>query len=118
VALDPQTGAVLAMYSNPTYDPNPLASPSSTIQTEARLAYLAKDAEGFSPSLPIATAAIFPPGSTFKVITTARLRPPTAALELLGTGAHLHAAAQSNQKLCNDGNTHAGDDRTDAAAIV
>jgi len=60
VALDPQTGAVLAMYSNPTYDPNPLASPSSTIQTEARLAYLAKDAEGFSPSLPIATAAIFP----------------------------------------------------------
>jgi len=52
VALDPQTGAVLAMYSNPTYDPNPLASPSSTIQTEARLAYLAKDAEGFSPRCP------------------------------------------------------------------
>nr|MDT0667607.1 penicillin-binding transpeptidase domain-containing protein [Micromonospora sp. DSM 115978] len=26
VALDPQTGAVLAMVTSPTYDPNPLAS--------------------------------------------------------------------------------------------
>ena len=26
VALDPRTGAVLAMYSNPSYDPSPLAS--------------------------------------------------------------------------------------------
>ena len=30
VVLDPTTGAVLAMYSNPTYDPNPLAANDAT----------------------------------------------------------------------------------------
>ena len=109
VALDPQTGAVLAMYSNPTYDPNPLASPSSTIQTEARLAYLAKDAEGFSPSLPIATAAIFPPGSTFKVITTASVYDLQPQLSNFSAPVlTCTPLPQSNQKLCNDGNTPCG----------
>ena len=35
VVLDPTTGAILAMYSNPTYDPNPLAVNNATIEALA-----------------------------------------------------------------------------------
>jgi penicillin-binding protein A len=68
VALDPQTGAVLAMVTSPTYDPNKIAS--HDIEAADR-AYqeLAKD-----PDRPLANRAareIYPPGSTFKLVTAA-----------------------------------------------
>ena len=44
VAVDPSTGAVLADYSNPTFDPNVLASPDVTAEREA--GYADFDAEG------------------------------------------------------------------------
>jgi peptidoglycan glycosyltransferase len=52
VALDPRTGAVLAMYANPTYDNNHAAKPGPG-ESE------------FNNS----TQAAWPPGSTFKVVT-------------------------------------------------
>ena len=73
VALDPSTGAVRAMWSNPTYDPNPLASFDSK---ESRLHRDSLDPN--SPTSPLinkAAARSFPPGSTFKVAVA------TAALE-------------------------------------
>jgi penicillin-binding protein A len=51
VALDPRTGAVLVMYANPGYDDNQPFAPGST---------------QFNRS----TMARYPPGSTFKVVTT------------------------------------------------
>ena len=54
VALDPRTGAVLAMYSNPTYNPNKPNAPCSQIACQ----------------LNRATQGQYPPGSTFKVVTT------------------------------------------------
>jgi peptidoglycan glycosyltransferase len=54
VALDPRTGAVLAMYANPTYDDNNVDAKGPGIST-------------FNDS----TQAAFPPGSTFKVVTAA-----------------------------------------------
>jgi peptidoglycan glycosyltransferase len=70
VVLDPRTGAVLAMYSNPNYDPTPLES--GTFLTAA--AYWKKittpDAHHFEPLGLVATQQSFPPGSSFKVITT------------------------------------------------
>lgn len=68
VALDPRTGAVLGLWSNPTFDPNLLA----THDIEAgRAAYdLLSAAEG-KPLLPKAYQEIYPPGSTFKVVTGA-----------------------------------------------
>jgi penicillin-binding protein A len=66
VALDPQTGAVLAMVTSPSYDPNDIASHDID---EADDAYneLAKD-----PTRPLANRAareVYPPGSTFKLVT-------------------------------------------------
>jgi penicillin-binding protein A len=68
VAMEPKTGAILAMVSNPTFDPSPLASHDSDVQTAAwnRL----RDAPG-KPLLSRASQELFPPGSTFKMVTAA-----------------------------------------------
>ena len=66
VALDPRTGAVLAFYSWPTFDPNTV---SATDLESARAAKLVLDAAESVPLLTRAHREVFPPGSTFKVIT-------------------------------------------------
>lgn len=68
VALDPQTGAVLAFYSWPTFDPNAV---SNTDLDAARAAKVALDNAPGEPLLTSAHRQVFPPGSTFKVITAA-----------------------------------------------
>ena len=70
VVLNPNTGAILAMYGNPTYDPNPLASPSPAVQTKGRFLMLAKNGHGYDAFSSLAYAQRWAPGSTFKVITT------------------------------------------------
>jgi len=70
VVLDPQNGDVLAMYSNPSYNPTPLTSSNYDVESAAWKAINTKDAEGFPPLGLVATQQTFPPGSTFKVITT------------------------------------------------
>jgi peptidoglycan glycosyltransferase len=67
VALDPRTGAVLAMYSNPSFDPTPLASHQSAVVDTA---FAALNADPANPALPRAWRETYPPGSTFKVVTT------------------------------------------------
>ncbi len=64
IALDPKTGAILAMVSTPDYDTN---YDSLNKQWEA----LTKRDD--SPFLPRATMGLYPPGSTFKMITAAAL---------------------------------------------
>jgi peptidoglycan glycosyltransferase len=70
VVLQPSTGNVLAMVSNPTFDPNPLASTSLQAEQLAYFSYIQKDHEGFFPLRPIANRETFPPGSTMKVVTS------------------------------------------------
>jgi len=69
VALDPQTGRVLAMVSKPSYDPNLLAAHSTVGVLEAYTT-LTND-----PHKPLANRAIagdlYFPGSVFKTIVTA-----------------------------------------------
>jgi penicillin-binding protein A len=63
----PTTGAIAAMYSNPSFDPNPLVSQKADVQAEAWTNDLA---EPGNPLLAGAYDAINPPGSSFKVVTT------------------------------------------------
>jgi peptidoglycan glycosyltransferase len=68
VAIDPRTGAVQAMVSMPSYDPNPLAShDEKTFQ--ATFNRLNKDPD--KPLLNRAIGDTLPPGSTMKVIIAA-----------------------------------------------
>ncbi|MEA2447075.1 MAG: penicillin-binding protein [Actinomycetota bacterium] len=67
VALDPNNGEVRAMWSNPSYDPSPLASFESK---EAARYWKSLDPKSpKSPLISIATSGGYPPGSTFKTVT-------------------------------------------------
>jgi penicillin-binding protein A len=67
VVLNPTTGAIEAMYSNPTFDPNPLVSASSATQ---KAAWTALNAQPGNPLVAGSYAQVNPPGSSFKVVTT------------------------------------------------
>jgi peptidoglycan glycosyltransferase len=70
VVLNPTTGAIRAMYANPTFDPNPLAVNNSATESAAFKAANTQDpVTKFSPASSLAFQDIFPPGSTFKVVT-------------------------------------------------
>lgn len=68
VAIDPSTGAILAMVSTPSYDPSLLAL-HDTDAVNAAMKKLTDDPN--QPLLNRAIAQTYPPGSTFKVITSA-----------------------------------------------
>jgi penicillin-binding protein A len=71
VAIQPRTGAVLADYSSPSFNPNTLSQPNVTKEKAAGHAYFTTtDHEGFNPGYPMATFDSFQPGSTFKVVTS------------------------------------------------
>ncbi|MCB0947159.1 MAG: D,D-transpeptidase PbpA, partial [Mycobacterium sp.] len=109
VALEPSTGKILAMVSSPSYDPNLLATHDTDEQGKA-WTQLRDDPD--SPLTNRAIAETYPPGSTFKVITTA------AALQSgITDDAQLTAAPQtqlpnSTATLENYGGTPCGNGPT------
>lgn len=68
VALDPRTGAVLAMVSTPSYDPTPLVTHD---EAAAEDAYGVLSNDSSQPLLNRAAQETYPPGSTFKIVTAA-----------------------------------------------
>jgi len=89
VVIEVQTGAVVAMASNPTYDPNELDSN-----------WLSLNDDPNGPLLNRATQGLYTPGSTFKIITTAaalesgeftpksRFRDDTGTVDIYGFTVH------------------------------
>lgn len=60
VVLDPRSGAVLALASVPSYDPNDFDAEFSSLSTDSD-----------APLLNRAVDGLYPPGSTFKIFTAA-----------------------------------------------
>ena len=60
VVIEPKTGKILAIVSKPSYDPNDI---------EQSWEELSKDTNNESPLLSRASQGLYPPGSTFKLVT-------------------------------------------------
>jgi peptidoglycan glycosyltransferase len=58
IVLDPRTGAILAAVNRPTFDPNALAAQWNKLRSRAD-----------APLLDRALDGLYPPGSTFKMVT-------------------------------------------------
>jgi len=102
VVINVKSGAIEAMYSNPTFDPTGLASQSSTtvLQTYNAL----QPRTGQSPLVSRAFQYPFSPGSTFKVVTSSAVydhQPALAKIDYPVKGCI--PLPQSNQLLCNYG---------------
>ncbi|HVB05729.1 MAG TPA: penicillin-binding transpeptidase domain-containing protein [Acidimicrobiales bacterium] len=115
IAIDPRTGAILAMDGNPTFDPNQFSSHSAA---EVKQAYNQDyttyannhNAQG-APLTNQVTAALYAPGSTMKVITTAAIydRDPSLVNMVWPTESQTKLP-QSNLLLHNFGNEVCGGD--------
>ncbi len=69
VALDPRTGAILAMVSHPSYDPNQLASHNlDKVVANSEKLSTAKERPLVDRAI---NGDLYPPGSTFKVLVAA-----------------------------------------------
>ena len=68
VAVDPATGAILALVSKPSFDPNVLAGHSTSAVNQA---YRALIDDPTDPMINRALSEVYPPGSTFKLVDAA-----------------------------------------------
>ncbi|MEV0356095.1 penicillin-binding protein 2 [Nocardia sp. NPDC050697] len=68
VAIEPSSGKILTMVSTPSYDPNRLSGHDGAAVSQA---YDELSDDPDQPMLNRAVSQTYPPGSTFKVITTA-----------------------------------------------
>jgi penicillin-binding protein A len=109
VALEPSTGKILAMVSSPSYDPNLLASHNPEDQAQA-WQRLRDDPD--SPMTNRAVSETYPPGSTFKVITTAAALQAGADPDEQLTAAAKIPLPDSTATLENYGGTPCGPDPT------
>ncbi|MBU8832249.1 D,D-transpeptidase PbpA [Mycolicibacterium goodii] len=105
VALEPSTGKILAMVSAPSYDPNLLATHDLAAQTQA---WEKLRDDPLSPLLNRAISETYPPGSTFKVITTAAALQAGARPETQLTSAPRTPLPDSTATLENFGGAPCG----------
>ena len=110
VAIDPTTGAILALASSPSFDPNLLSSHNAgDIQSN----YEDLNSDAKQPLLNRPLAMTLPPGSTFKLVTAAAALesgnfvseselPGPSQINLPGTDVQL---GNWNGKACGPGDT-------------
>lgn len=113
VVLNPSTGAIEAMYSSPSYDPNPLASQVFKTAQGAWVADTTKpDALGHLPFTSLAYQDIAFPGSTFKIVTTAAAYEKAPQLVNASMPAYScippHTFGGQTTPLCNYANGYCG----------
>jgi peptidoglycan glycosyltransferase len=113
-AIAVKTGAIAAMYCNPTFDPNVLATHDPQA---GQAAFDALTADPTKPNLARAYQEIYPPGSSFKTVTSSvalgdtRLNPPITPTDPVFPSVSSITLPQSGgQQLTNfDGEVCGGD---------
>lgn len=110
VVMEPATGAIVAMYSNPSFDPTPLASHH---RKQVQDYFTALSNAPGNPALPRAYREIYPPGSTFKVVTTTNaLDEGVATLDRRFPTLRELVVPQSDRTISNFGRSSCGGDLT------
>jgi penicillin-binding protein 2 len=110
VAMDPRNGEVLALGSNPTFDPNKFAKPLTNAEyaaLEGKASTAGSSEESPAPLTDRAVNGTYPTGSTFKPITA------MGALEggVISPGEGLGAGqciSVSTEQFCNSGKVDYG----------
>ena len=109
VALEPSTGKILAMSSNPSYNPNLLSSHDFSAIQENR-ERLVEDEQ--DPLVNRGSQAIYPPGSTFKLVTAAAaIESGQYGPDSIVKGGFELDLPQTERPLPNDGGGNCGGDR-------
>jgi penicillin-binding protein A len=117
VALDPQTGAILAMASYPSYDPNVLATHNGNQLNAVDEALLR------APGNPLLNRAInytWPPGSTFKIVTSSAYltQNPASSPQTSVYSPTVLTLPQTTHKLTNNDGEVCGDGSGQAPLIT
>ncbi len=107
VAIVPSTGAILALWSDPSFDNNPLASHNSKVAAQAWNSY---QANPLNPMLARSFRDRFFPGSTFKLITASAVydHDPALATKLYPTLSALPLPDTNHLTLANFGREACG----------
>jgi peptidoglycan glycosyltransferase len=112
VALNPKTGAILAMASYPSFDPNLLAVHNGTQLNKNDQALLKDPAQ---PLLNRAISETSPPGSTFKIVTVSQYltQNPSASAQTsvysptqLTLPQSTHVLTNNDGEVCGNGSGH------------
>jgi len=117
VALDPRSGAVLALVDYPTYNPVELASHD---QASVKSAWDRLNADVTSPLLPRTYRERYPPGSSFKVVTAATALASgaaTTAQPVYPSLTEIPLPQTNNQTLRNFGGERCGGALPDALKV-
>jgi peptidoglycan glycosyltransferase len=110
VAIDPSTGAILALVSYPTFNPNLLAPISSSVVKKNDNALLNDQNQ---PLLNRAVNDTFPPGSTFKIVTSSTAfgtgkvggtASTISAPQFYRLPGSTHELTNDDDETCGDGN--------------
>ncbi len=98
VVSNPKTGEILAMVSKPDYDPNTIAA-----EWDSMIADTSPDAK----LLNRATQGLYPPGSTFKIVTAlAYLRDHQSSYQNYKFNCNGHFSYEGNTISCFHGENH------------
>jgi peptidoglycan glycosyltransferase len=98
IMLDPKTGALLAMASMPTFDPNPLVSHDNKT---ADTAFNDLNGNSDKPLLNRAVQDRYPPGSTMKVIASAAALQSGVSADTNLQGGALYTAPDTSTSIKN-----------------
>jgi peptidoglycan glycosyltransferase len=114
VVMEPATGAVRVMYSNPSYDPNTFVNADFEVAQDVITEL--QEADG-QPLLSGAYQERFMPGSTFKVITTGiGLENGTLSLDSTFANEREWVPPQTNDPIQNYNNSVCGGDLAEVFA--
>lgn len=114
VMLDPRTGAVLALWSTPSFDPNLVADPN---YDRAYQTVLDLQADRRDPLLANAYQQRYMPGSTFKIVTTGiALREGVITLDSQWEPEREYLPPQATRPIANYRGSECGGDLTEVFA--